>query len=323
MQNDYLDSENSWRIRTMRAAVISIPGGVPVITDFAPPKAQDGCVLIDVDTAGLGGWDVLGAYRLGVQFPCVIRGEGVGRSPDGRRVYFGERSTPPWGAWAERTVVPEAEVWDVPDDVDDRTAITMGIAGTGIAVPLEAAKIQKGERVLILGATGTLGQIGLQLARNAGAGQVVAAARSQAGLDRLMERGIADAVVAMDGENDAEALKAASGDGFDVVLDLVFGQPFLAALKATKWGARLITIGTGAGRTVELNIGELLFRTLTCIGTGQRAPADRRAIWERLLVTAREQNITVDYADYEFDQASAAWVAQVSGPHAKITAKIR
>jgi hypothetical protein len=64
-------------------------------------------------------------------------------------------------------------------DVDDRTAITMGIAGTGIAVPLEAAKIQKGERVLILGATGTLGQIGLQLARNAGAGQVAQHGGSQ------------------------------------------------------------------------------------------------------------------------------------------------
>ena len=74
---------------------------------------------------------------------------------------------------------------------------------------------------------------------------------------------------------------------------------------------------------VELNIGELLFRTLTCIGTGQRPPADRRAIWERLLVMAKEQSISVDYADYGFDQAPEAWAAQQSGPHAKITAKVR
>lgn len=308
----------------MRAAVISGNGAAPVLQDFPEPTAHDGSVLIEVDTAGLGGWDVLGAYRLGVQYPCVIRGEGVGRAEDGRRVYFGERSLAPWGAWAERTIVPAAEVWDVPDDIDDRTAITMGIAGTGILIPLEAAKIQPGESVLILGATGVLGQIGLQLARSLGAGRVVAAARSQAGLDRLMERGLADAAVAMGGDNDTEALKAASGgEGFDVVLDLVFGKPFLSAVKATKWGARLITIGTGAGRTVELNIGDLLFRTLTCIGTGQRAPADRELIWRRLLAMQKDQAIKVDYIDYDFTKASDAWAAQVSGPHAKITAKVR
>lgn len=307
----------------MRAGVISGDGAAPVLQDFPEPAPQDGCVLIMVDTAGLGGWDVLGAYRLGVQYPCVIRGEGVGRAEDGRRVYFGERSVAPWGAWAEKTLVPAAEVWDVPDDVDDRTAITMGIAGTGVLVPLEAAKIQPGENVLILGATGVLGQIGLQLARNLGAGRVVAAARSQAGLDRLMERGLADAAVAMGGSDDVEKLKTASGgDGFDVVLDLVFGQPFLSAVKATKWGARLITIGTGAGRVVELNIGDLLFRTLTCIGTGQRPPADREAIWRRLLAMQKAQAIEVDYADHEFADLAEAWAAQVRGPHAKITARV-
>ncbi len=308
----------------MRAAVISGNGAAPVLQDFPEPTAQEGCVLIEVDTAGLGGWDVLGAYRLGVQYPCVIRGEGVGRAEDGRRVYFGERSVAPWGAWAEKTIVPVAEVWDVPDDIDDRTAVTMGIAGTGILIPLEAAEIQPGESVLILGATGVLGQIGMQLARTLGAGRVVAAARSQAGLDRLMERGLADAVVAMGGDNDTEALKVASGgDGFDVVLDLVFGKPFLSAVKATKWGARLITIGTGAGRTVELNIGDLLFRTLTCIGTGQRPAADREQIWRRLLATQKDQAIEVDYIDYDFADSADAWTAQVSGPHAKITAKVR
>jgi NADPH2:quinone reductase len=307
----------------MRAAVITERGAAPVIREFSEPQARDGAVLIDVDTAGLGGWDVLGAYRLGVEYPCVIRGEGVGRTLDGRRVYFGERSVVPFGAWAERTLVPVDEVWAVPDGIDDRLAIAMGIAGTGALVPLEQANIRKGESVLILGATGTLGQIALQLARYLGAGRVVAAARNPLALARLAERGIADAVVRLGGENDAEALKAEAGEGFDVVLDLVCGQPLLAAPKATRWGARIMTVGTGAGREITLNIADLLFRTLSCVGTGQRPPADRRAIWERLLRIAREQDITVDYADYAFDAAADAWAAQVSGPYAKITAAIR
>ena len=69
----------------MRAAVIAERGLPPVLQDFPEPQAREGATLIKVDTAGLGGWDVLGAYRLGVQFPCVIRGEGVGHAPDGRR----------------------------------------------------------------------------------------------------------------------------------------------------------------------------------------------------------------------------------------------
>lgn len=307
----------------MKAAVIAEKGATPSIVDFPAPAAQAGALLVDVDTAGLGGWDVLGAYRLGVQFPCVIRGEGVGRTEDGRRVYFGERSVQPYGAWGERTVVPQEELWDVPDDVDDRTAIAMGIAATGALVPLEAANIQAGEQVLVLGATGTLGQIALQLARYLGAGRVVAAARSAPALERLKQRGIADDIVVLGGTDDVAALKAAGGEGFDVVLDLVCGQPMLNALKATRWGARIMTIGTGAGRLINLDIADLLFRTLSCIGTGQRSPADRRAIWERLLRIAREQNIQVDYINFEFDDAARAWAAQTGGPHAKITAKVR
>lgn len=97
----------------MKAAVIKERGAIPVIQDFPEPQEKEGAVLIDVDTAGLGGWDVLGAYRLGVEYPCVIRGEGVGRTLDGTRVYFGERSVLPFGAWAERTLVPQEEVWEV------------------------------------------------------------------------------------------------------------------------------------------------------------------------------------------------------------------
>jgi len=309
----------------MRAAVIPGPQAAPERRDFPQPQAQAGAVLIDVETAGLGGWDILGAYRLGVQYPCVIRGEGVGRTADGQRVYFGERSVAPYGAWAERTLVPAEEVWVVPDGVDDVTAINMGIAGTGALLPLEQARIQPGETVLILGATGALGQIALQLARILGAGRVVGAARNGAALQRLLERGLADAVVALGqaGGDDAAALKAASGAGYDVVLDGVCGAPMLAALKATRWGARIFTIGTGAGRELNLNIADLLFRTLSCVGTGQRTPADREAVWRRLLALAVQHRITVDHVGYTLDQAVQAWEAQRGGPHAKVTATIR
>jgi NADPH2:quinone reductase len=309
--------------RLMRAAVIPAAQALPNVRDFDPPQPQEGAVLIEVETAGLGGWDILGAYRLGVEYPCVIRGEGVGRTLDGSRVYFGERSIAPFGAWAERTLVPAAEVWSVPDDVDDVLAITMGIAGTGALLALEQARIQPGEAVLILGATGTLGQIASQLARILGAGRVVGAARDAMALQHLQERGLLDAVVALGGADDEASWKVATGEGFDVVIDGVCGKPLLAALKATRWGARILTIGTGAGREVNLNIADLLFRNLSCVGTGQRPPGERQAAWRRLLLLAREHDIRVDQVQYTLDAVNLAWAAQAAGPHAKVTATIR
>jgi NADPH2:quinone reductase len=309
----------------MQAAIISSKGATPVIQEFEAPQAQLGCVLIDVDTAGLGGWDVLGAYRLGVEFPCVIRGEGVGRAQDGRRVYFGERSVRPYGAWAEQTLVPEDEVWDVPDDIDDITAINMGIAATGAWIPLEKANIQSGENVLILGASGVLGQMALQFARHMGAGHIVAAARSEESLKLLRTRGLADEIVVIGGEpsEDQIKLKDASKEGFDVVLDLVCGQPMLNALKATRWGARIHTVGTAAGRQVNLDMADLLFRTLTCIGTGQRSAEDRHQIWLNLLQYTRDNKFVVDHHLYTLKDASEAWNQQINSPHAKILAKVR
>ena len=306
----------------MRAAVIAEKGTPPEIREFREPLAQPGAVLIDVETAGLGGWDILGAYRLAIDYPCVLRGEGVGRAPDGRRVYFGERSISPFGAWAERTIVPTEEVWDVPDDVDDRTAITMAIAGTGAWIPLLKAEIKVGDQVLVLGATGALGQLALQFARIMGAGRVVGAARNAGALARLKGRGWADGVVQLGGDDDVAALKSEAGEGFDVVLDLVCGAPMLAALKATRWGARIVTIGFGAGPEIAFHMSDLLFRTLTLVGTGQRSPQDREQTWRHILQVARDHGVGVDYAEFRLDQVAEAWQAQKAAPHAKIVATV-
>lgn len=306
----------------MKAAVISAPEAPPVVEDFKDPVVVNGAVGIDVRTTALGGWDIQGAYRIGVEYPSVIRGEGIGHTKDGRRVYFGERSVPPFGAWAERTVVPVEEVWEVPDDIDDKLAIALGIAGTGALVPLIEANIKRDENVLILGATGTVGQVALQLARHFGAGRVIGAARDRQALERVVERGLADDIVRLGEGDDADALKAAGGDGFDVVLDVVYGDPFVAALKATRFGARIMSIGAQAGMTATIGLPDLLFRTHTCVGTGQRPPAERHGLWRQLLDIAHEIEFVLDYAEFTFDEAPQAWDAQERGPHAKVIGTI-
>lgn len=146
----------------MRAFVISQQNKPPRLDAFVEPSAQAGARIIAVAAGGLGPTDLMRAQGFfgPLATPYVVGGEGVGRLEDGRRVYFGH-SVAPFGAWAERTIVPEAEIWPLPDDIDDAQAIALGISGTGALLPLEEAHIRPGERVLILGATGPVGQIGL------------------------------------------------------------------------------------------------------------------------------------------------------------------
>ena len=303
----------------MRAAQIDGQGGRPVLVDIAEPEGRTGASLISVIAGGGGASDLQRAN--GVFGPItgsyVVGGEGVGRLASGERVYFGH-SASPFGAWAERTLVPEAEVWPLPSSVDDGLAIALGISGTGALIALEEARIQAGENVLILGATGPVGQVALQLARLMGAGHVAAAARNIENLQRLQARGLADAVAQLGAGDDLQALRAAAGHGFDVVLDVIYGPPAEAAMRATRPGARMMSIGMQAGPMVSLSLRDLVLRSHVGVGTGQRPVAERRAAYERLLDHALRSGLQVDCLECRLDDAAQAWAAQSAGLRAKI-----
>lgn len=307
----------------MRGAIQTGPGEPPVLDNIAPPTAGKDEVMVHVRTAGLGGWDIAGAYQAELKYPCVLRGEGVGFTDQGQRVYFGEHSRQPYGAFCERTVVPREEVWEVPEDISDEMAIAMGIAGSGAYDPLvRVARIAKGDAVLVTGSTGTLGQFALQFARHLGAGHVVAAGRDQVSLERLVRRGIADAYAVVGGDNDVSQLKAASGgDGYDVVLDAVYGPIFGSVLKATKPGCRIVTVGGMAGGKTVVDAKDLIYRWHVAWSTGRLPAGERQAIWLELLDLGR-QGIDVEYARYSFDRTPEAYEAQRSSAHAKVVVAI-
>lgn len=303
----------------MRAGVIDT-GGIFSLADHRAPEASTGHRLIDVRAAGIGPTDLMRAKGFfgPVDTPYIPGGEGVGRLEDGTRVYFGH-SKAPFGAIAERTLVPDAEIWAAPDALDDDQIIALAISGTGALIPLEEARIQPGEEVLILGATGPVGQIGLQVARLLGAGRVVAAARSEAKLRTLQERGLADAVVVLGSGDDEAALEAGrAGDGYNVVLDVIYGPPAEAAMRATAPGARMMSIGIQAGARVSLSLRDLVFRSHIGVGTGQRPAPVRRRAFERLMTMAIEQGLRADTIIFDFDAASEAWAAQGGSPHGKV-----
>ncbi|WP_242127341.1 zinc-binding alcohol dehydrogenase family protein [Sphingobium sp. Sx8-8] len=290
------------------------------LVQFQEPRCAPGQKRVNVLAGGLNSSDqqradgVLGARTEG---PYVIGGEGVGHLENGERVYFGH-SVRPWGSWCETTLVDEREIWPIPDDLPADQAIALGISGTGALIPLEEARIQQGERVLILGATGPLGQIALQLARLMGAGTVVAAARNMAALERVRERGWAQEIAQIGTTDDIASLGAVAGEGFDVVLDIVYGTPAEAALLNTRKFARIMSIGVQAGPTMTIALKDLAYRTHYGVGTGRRPVEERKAAFYRLVARAIAGELTVDTVAYALEDGPAAWADQAASPHAKI-----
>jgi NADPH:quinone reductase-like Zn-dependent oxidoreductase len=303
----------------MRAAILRSVGGDPEVGSFDDPTPSDGHVVLDVSLAGVNPIDIrLASGQLGApRVPSVVGLESVGTLDDGSRVYCGA-SIPPFGSWAQRTLIDAERAFPVPDAIDDELAIALGISGVAAWLPLEHhAKLRPGESVLVLGATGTVGRIAVQAAKLLGAGRIVAAARDAAALGEVEGLG-ADAAVVLGRGDDAQALLRAAGDGFDVVIDPLYGAPFEGALGATRLGARLVTIGESAGPEAVVSFRALQGRTHIAHGNGHLAFELVRDAYAKLTELAASGRITVAIERFSLDDAVRAWRTQAQSPHRKL-----
>jgi len=265
----------------MRAAVLHMLGKVPRCEEFADPVAGEGEALVRVRAASLKGIDRQLAsgshYASPKEFPVVCGTDGVGELEDGTRVFFGGARRP-FGAMAERTVVPRAFCFPVPRELSDELAAALPNPGVSAWLTLtHRAKIASGETVLIVGATGVTGQLALQIAKLLGAKRVIGAGRNELSLARLRELG-ADATIQLEQESAAltEAFRREAGEeGFDVVVDYLWGKPteaLLAALTKSEFAmvkkeTRLVQVGESAGATISLPAAVLRSTALTITGT--------------------------------------------------------
>ncbi|KUI00687.1 alcohol dehydrogenase [Mycolicibacterium acapulense] len=302
----------------MRAAVLEGPGKTPTVRDFDEPDGPD-TELVDIRLAGCNPVDLaLASGAMGEPLtPSVVGKEGVGTTNDGRRVYF-DSPPEPFGSWAQRCRIAPALTFPVPDGVDDDLAVALGIAGLAAWLPLTRhADVSDGETVLVLGATGVVGRIAVQAARLLGAGRVVGAGRDPDALEQVRDLG-ADAVVRLGQDDDAEALTNEAGEGYDVVIDMVYGDPFLAALDASAVGATLITVGQGAGATADVPFAKLMGRTHVGHNNNMMGADVMRAGYGELTKHAADGRIRVEVERYPLDDAPRAWEAQADSPHHKI-----
>ncbi|MFJ8748756.1 zinc-binding alcohol dehydrogenase family protein [Streptomyces sp. NPDC102441] len=315
------------------AAVVDSPGAEPHLGRVALPARTPGNTLVDVVAAPLNPLDLVIAsgtfHSARHDAPYVPGTECVGvvvesdRHPVGSWVYAQCHAAPETpGAFATRVLVADEELLPLPDGLDPVQAAAVGNSGTAAYLPLiEEANLRPGETVLVLGATGAVGQLAVQVARQHGAGRVVGVARDRTALDRLLGLG-AHAVVELRAQDSAESLAArllAQSGPVDVVLDGVYGTPLEAALRVCAPRARVVNIGNPAGATALVPAGLLRGKQLTLSGfAGLHTPLrDKTAALTWLWSALSGGELRVETRAFPLEELVSAWRTQALSPHAK------
>lgn len=319
----------------MRAAVVEELGSPPQAREREAPARGDGEALVEVAAAPLNPIEIRvasGSFARRAQPPYVPGLEGAGRVLEagriapGTRVRFEPAALPGFGkdgTLAELAAVEEDSLVELPDAVDDAHAAALGVVGITAALALDRAAIQGGERVLVLGATGAVGQAAVQLARARGAGRIVAAGRSEDGLRRALALG-ADASVRLDGEGLADEFQEAAGGALDVVVDPLWGEPAMAALTVLAERGRLVNVGQSAGVDVRLPIDQVRNRqgALHAVSSGWTAVPEKAAAYRALLDEVDAGRLAVDHDVVELDGIAGAWERQAQSPNRKLVIRV-
>jgi NADPH2:quinone reductase len=211
----------------VRAIQITEFGGPEVLNlvDVPEPAPEPGQVLIDVSRAGVNYADTHNAdnsYLAPAHLPLVPGGEVVGTTSDGRRVVA---LLSPSGGYAQKAVALEALAFEVPETVDDVTALGLIVQGTTAWMLLrQCAHLEPGESVVVHAAAGGVGTIAVQLARSLGAGRIIATASTPEKRELAMSLGADTAVDPAAEDLTAAIIEANGGHRVDVVLEMTGGR---------------------------------------------------------------------------------------------------
>ena len=315
----------------MRAGIVTECGVPPSVGRRHRPEPATGRVLVATTAVPLTPLDLLCAsgtsYFGEPRLPYVPGVQGVGRVaesttlPTGTRVWFATSAgmAPGDGSLAEVASVPETDVVPIEHDVDDGLVAALGLSAVAAWMVLhKAARLREGERVLVLGAGGVVGQVALQAARLGGAARVVGACRSPGAADRAAAAG-ADAVIRLDDGDDVADLvprltDALDGD-VDVVVDPLGGVPASAALLCLAHHGRLVNLGGSAGDTATFSSAHLRSGSRRVIGytNNDLTTQERAEALGAVLRHAAAGRMHTAYEDVPLDGIEDAWTRQADG----------
>lgn len=260
----------------MKAAVVFDLNDGPIWADFSEPQPAAGYTLIDVRAAAIShvvkGRASGRHYSFDGTLPFVVGIDGVGMTSDGQRVYFAFPSAP-FGSMAQRAPVALQNCLPLPDALDDISAAAMANPGMSAwAALVKRAQFQAGETVLINGATGSAGQLAVQIARYLGAKKIIATGRNAQALTALA----ADECINLTADEQTlnAQFAAASAGQIDVVVDYLWGRsaelllPILAKYTPGDKPVRYVQVGSLAGADIGLNGAVLRAAPLQLMGSG-------------------------------------------------------
>jgi NADPH:quinone reductase len=303
-------------------------GRAPELADRPEPSGE---AVYEISAVSLNPIDVnvgAGRYFAGhPELPFIPGSEAVGRAPDGTRVYlFGDGlGVSRDGLLAERAAAPAGLGIPLPDAAPDDLAAACGIAGMAGWMPVAwRAPVRKTDRVLVLGATGTVGLVAVQAAKLLGVERVVAAGRDAERLERAMQLG-ADASVSLEEDDLVAAFEdAAGGDGPTYIVDTLWGSPAVAAIQAAAPGWRLVQVGQSAGAEATVASAAIRGKMGEIYGfTDFAVPAEVfREHYLRLVGHAAAREIAFDIERYPLDRVAEAWERQAAGPNAKLVVTV-
>jgi NADPH2:quinone reductase len=253
----------------MRAVQIIEFGGPEVLNlvELPEPVPMEGQLLVNVDRVGVNYADTHHAensYLAKTSLPLVPGGEVVGRTPEGRRVV----ALVGTGGYAERAVAHEAAAFDVPDAVDDVTALALSVQGTTAWLLLrKSVHLEAGESVVVHAAAGGVGSLAVQLAKVLGAGRVIATASNPEKRQLALDLG-ADVAVDANAENMTDALREANGGRrVDIVLDMTGGRVTDESVAALAPFGRLAFYGMASREVPKpLALASLMAHSTTVAG---------------------------------------------------------
>jgi NADPH2:quinone reductase len=314
----------------MDAAVLQAYG-TPQFGTFDNPVKRTGTEIVDVTAAVISNLDLLMAsgqsYLKPAQLPSVAGVEGVGRLAGGRRVYF-YAPVSPNGSLAQQTLVASQgreatqDLIEVPNGIDDAVAAALGRSGGLVAwLPLEwRAQLVPGETVLVLGATGFVGQLAVQAAKILGAGRVIAAGRNPDMLRCAQALGADATVNFTTSDSSVDSYREAAPGGIDVIIDYVSGPLAEAALQAATVGGRLVQVGAATVDEVTLSGPLIRNQSLTICGyrSSQASFETRSAAYKRMSELATSGKLIVPVERMPLEQVEQAWERQRVGTRQRL-----
>ncbi|SDW43379.1 NADPH2:quinone reductase [Variovorax sp. YR634] len=281
----------------MKAVRIHGFDAIPVLEEIADPVARPGRTLVRMEAATVGHIDRTvwrGSFLRHPPLPYTPGVEAAGVVMASERYAVGQRV---WlrgsglgtlfdGTWCEQIDAPDEALGLLPDAVPMALGAAFFSPTTSAWVALhEVAKLQAGEQVLVTGASGAVGSLVMQLARDAGC-----------------------TVTAVN--PDAAPPSAASAD---LLIDTVGGDVLAKVLPSVRPGGRAVLVGYTAGPTLQLDIAHFLQRDVALLPLNMfRREAVGRAAAPELLARLADGRLHLDVQPFAFADAAHAleWIAQ-------------